>query len=84
MWLGWGESSRMWLFIIRVFLMECVMNSSVKCILFYSVSNFFCILWWVSVLRVVKGLFISSILGCIVSVWVIVMCVFMLFESVCG
>lgn len=84
MWFGCGDIMIILVFRKSVFLMECVMK---KICLFVCVQidiSSFCICLWVMLLSVLKGLFMSRILGFGVKVWVRFICWCMLFESLQG
>lgn len=61
-----------------------VMKIMVRFCLFQMLCRLVLSLLWVNLFRVLKGLFISSRLGEVVSVWVMEVCICMLLESLCG
>lgn len=81
---GWGFIISILFVRYRVLLMLWVMNSIVVWICVYMFSSKVCIFSWVCVLRVLKGLFISSRCGWLISIWVIFMCCCIFLDSWLG
>lgn len=75
---------RIWLVIVMVLFILCVISSMLGWCSVISLWISICILMWVSVFSVVKGLFSSKSFGFLIRVCVKVICCVCLFERLCG